>query len=144
MRDFIILILLFSVHGLSAQALKQDKIPSAVLEKFKELYPGEKMVMWEKKVNTYEAGVYKEGVETVVSIDSSGTYLKKETGLVEKQMPPIAINYRKEKYPKVKLIGYVKVEDNNKVVTYKIELYDRTLLFNKSGGYISEELRVIK
>ncbi len=96
-----ILILLITSAGciitLSAQKLKESKVPSIVRSAFQKKYPDSR-AKWEKEKGSYEVSFTKGGKTMSAVINKAGIILETETDIAVNELPRSILSYRKTHY----------------------------------------------
>jgi hypothetical protein len=120
------------------------KLPKAVSESFKKLYPNATEVKWEKEgSNEYEA-IFKNG-ETKVSIamDKKGNLNETETVIKINDLPNGVTKYIEENYKGFTVEVVEKTEDNKGKITYEVQVkkdkVKKEVKFDKDGKLLKSK-----
>lgn len=142
MSKIIILLLVVTFYSCNQNSNEQRKVPQIIEEAFKKLHPTATILKWNDEPPIWEAK-YQEGKEKgAVSFDSDAQV--KETELVinegELENLPSISKYIKENYPAETIKGCEKIDKQNGIIIYEIQITGKELLFDSTGSFLSEEL----
>lgn len=126
-------ILLFSVSSVSAQKLKEDKVPELVRASFQKLYPDIRRPKWELDKGNYEAEFRMDGAEQSALFDSSGTFLQMEIEIRESELPQPIKDYLQKNYAGQKVSEATRITKANGDVLFEVGIKGRELIFDSGG-----------
>ena len=137
MKTWMVIILGLGLVSFSkAQDLKQDQVPSVVLNAFQTKYPKATDVEWELKGELYEADFEIGRTDYNVWIDKSGTIKKQKEDFPKTQLPAAVAEKIKNEFKDYQIDGVDRIEENGKVY-FLVDLDgrpdDREVLFSENG-----------
>lgn len=137
MKTWMVIILGLGVISLSkAQDLRQDQVPSVVLNAFQTKYPKATDVDWELKGELYEVDFEIDRTDYDVWIDKSGTIKKQKEDFPKAQLPAAVTEKIKTGFKDYQIDDVDRIEENGKVY-FLVDLDgkpdDREVLFSENG-----------
>ncbi len=121
MKKLIIQIVLLSC--IATVLFAQVKVPSAIVESFKQKFPDATSIKWEKEdVHEYEATFQSKGVKQSVMYSDKGELLETETAIKFNQLPDKVQKAYNAKYVQLKPKSLAKIETERGVITFEIKM----------------------
>lgn len=122
------------------QSISAMRVPEAVKAALAMKYPQATKVTWEKEHGNYEANWGgKSGEDMAVQFSPDGKFVEQTKAIAVTALPKSVVDGVRSKYPtaKIKEAGYVTMADG--AIRYEAEVKGKDILFDKNGGFISEE-----
>lgn len=117
------IILIVALFSIAASLFAQVKVPSAVVESFKQKFPDATSIKWEKEdVHEYEASFLSKGVKQSALYSDKGVLLETETVVKFLELPEKVQKNFKVKYSQLKPKSVAKIETERGVITYEIKM----------------------
>jgi biopolymer transport protein ExbD len=106
----------------TGQRLKQDKVPSVVVNTLKAKYPTANQVEWKKVSNQYEAELeLNSNQDVTLRIDASGKTIMMKENLPVQELVPAVTAILKEKYAEYSIDDVDKIQKDG-LVFYQVDL----------------------
>jgi len=119
---FLAIALCMSSTIITAQDIRQDEVPSLVINNFKKKFPKAKDIEWEYKKTYYnvefEIGFF---TDFEAWYDRSGKLIKYSEEISKRELPKVIQDNIKTNYKNYKIDDVEKVTENEKI-TYHIEI----------------------
>ncbi|RZK52612.1 MAG: hypothetical protein EOO87_14830 [Pedobacter sp.] len=141
------IILLLAGICFSAQAFAQDiaanKVPSVVINTFKQAFPKASKVEWELKVDLYNADFNIGTTDHEAWLDKKGTIVKQKKDIATKNLPSLVTKSINDNFKGYR-IDDVDWYEVDKQVFYKVELQkqkeEKNVVFDKNGKIVNRIL----
>jgi len=128
---------IFVLSGCSGK-FKESQVPATAKQTFEKNYPGIKGT-WDKEGNNYEVSFKKDGKNTSVVIDDSGTIVETETDIPVTDLSATVQDYVKQHYRDKVIKEASMITKANGEVNYEAEVGDKDLIFDANGKFLEEE-----
>lgn len=114
------------------------KVPAAVQDAFKKLYPNATEIKWDKEgKNEYEANFKNGETKTSIVLDKKGKLTETETVIKISELPEGIAKYVEENYKGFAIIEAARIEDNKGIITFEAEIskdkVKKDVMFDKDG-----------
>jgi hypothetical protein len=144
-RFIILLLLVFSGYLAFTQKINADKVPTAILSKFKERFPEATKVKWIKEDNqNYEAEFKMNRQDQSVVYDPDANWIESEIEIKISELPLSVKETLKHQFPGYKIEEASKIDDkaNGKGYEVEIEKSGQTLevRLSANGDFLNKKL----
>jgi hypothetical protein len=136
-------ILLFACNQKQEEKVAETrKVPQTIEDAFKKLHPTATILKWNDEPPIWEAKYQEDKEKGAVSFDSIAHITETELVIAESELQnlPSIPKYIKENYPTEVIKGCEKIDKQNSVIIYEIQITGKELLFDNTGKFLSEEL----
>ena len=118
------------------------KVPQTIEDAFKKNHPTATILKWNDEPPIWEAKYQDDKEKGAVSFDSIAQITETELVIAESELQnlPSIPKYIKENYPTEVIKGCEKIDKQNGVIIYEIQITGKELLFDNTGKFLSEEL----
>lgn len=137
------LVLLFVYTHLTAQPVKGEDVPYAVMDKFTLLYPDAKSLLWELKTGKYIARFKNDKMDTKAVLTADGTVVRTETEIRTIALPLATTAYLKSNFDLKKIEAARIAEDDAGVITFMALIDDIDYTFDCNGQLIATDQIVV-
>jgi len=126
------------------QKIKENDVPTSVVDKFKKDYPDRTDVKWEKKGSNYEA-LYKNPNEYLeVQYDKDGNVIQSEHQIEIAALPKEVKGYTASNFPGKNISEAYLITDKDGNDTYECIIEEKTYVFDSDGKYKTEKTTKIR
>jgi len=129
----------FCTLALQAQSVKEKDVPSVVVKKLQELYPGVHGIKWEMEDGMYEATFKNEKTETSVLLSREALLAVIETEIKPSELPEEIQQALAKDHPSQSVKEAVRVTDAKGQVTYEVKIADTEYVFTPGGNLLDTE-----
>lgn len=120
----------------TAQKLKENEVPQAVKDAFRNTHKDIKKVEWEKEGANYEAEYEVDEKETSVVMDAKGTLLETEVEIKTAELPAAIVDYVSKNYKGSKIKEAAKITNSKGIISYEAEVNGKDLIFDSNSNLI--------
>lgn len=138
-RIFILAAMCCCTLALQAQTVKEKDVPSVVLKKIQELYPGVKGIKWEMEDGMYEASFKNEKTETSVLLSREALLAVIETEIKPSELPQEIQQAVAKDFLGQSIKEAVRLTDSKGQVTYEVKIADTEYVFTSGGSLLNTE-----
>lgn len=138
-RIFVSVVMCFCTLALQAQTVKEKDVPSVVVKKLQELYPGIRGIKWEMEDGMYEATFKNEKTETSVLLSREALLAVIETEIKPSELPEGIQQALAKDHPSKSVKEAFRITDAKGLVTYEVEIADTEYIFSSEGTLLETE-----
>ncbi len=138
-------ILTFALAACSSKPTKNKetsdnnfKVPENVQNAFKQHFPQETDVKWEKEGENFEAMFAHDVTETSMVINAKGEVLETEIEMDSSTLPESILTYFDTNYRGYKIAEASKIVLNNGNINYEAEVNDKDFIFDSNGRLLDQ------
>jgi hypothetical protein len=124
-----------------AQKVKEKEVPSSVVEKFNNEYPGKTDVKWEKKGDNYEAKYKDKNERLSVQYDKDANVVQMEHEISTALLPSEVKSYTEKNIPGKNITEAYEVTDKNGNKVYECVVEQTTYVFDSDGNYKNKKAK---
>jgi Putative beta-lactamase-inhibitor-like, PepSY-like len=134
-----LMVILWLASCTSAQSVKEDKVPVAVVSAFHKLYSAVKNYSWEMEDGNYEAEMDHGKMKASAVFDAAGNLMMTEKDMAVSELPPGCADYVSKNYPGIAIKEAAEITSAKGVKTYEAEVKGVDLIFDANGNYAGQE-----
>src|SRR5437868_3323526 len=137
MKKNVILFVMFLaiVFNTCVQKVKENYVPSVVVDKFKNEYPAKTDVKWEKKGSNYEAKYKDKNEYLTVQYDKDGNMVQMEHEIATTLLPTEVKVYTDKNIPGKNITEAYEVVDKDGNKVYECVIEQTSYVFDSDGKY---------
>jgi hypothetical protein len=125
--------------GILAQTMKKSEVPEPVKTAFERSFKDAKDLEWQKSRHNYVAVFRQEYDDLSVTLSASGEILTIKKTIKTQEIPRAAREHIAEHYQGIEVLKAAIIKYAGGNIVYEAGMKDRTLLFDKDGGFLREE-----
>lgn len=137
-----LLISLFSCNQQEEKAAEPRKVPESIEVAFKKIHPTATILKWNDEPPIWEAKYEDDREKGAVSFNEKAEVVETELVIAESELQnlPAILKYVKTVYPAEAIKGCEKIDKQNGIIIYEVQITGKELQFDNTGKFLGEEL----